>query len=178
MTEVTDAEKAAELEDRLGRDYPESVILNEDNPQIIGRFVRVDSGPSDYGPVPIFVIADRDGKEYGLWGFHAVLRSQFAAKKPKPGELVGVRFLGERENSRPGGKPYKNYRVEAWSQDVANEIDWSLIDAAGQHDGWAEPIDEAPAKDAALPPIQEEPAYRRAEEVTADPTTSNWGNWS
>ena len=169
--EKSDAEKAQELAERLERDYPESVILGDDNPSIIGRFVRVDSGPSDYGPVPIFVIEGKDGKEYGLWGFHAVLRSQFATKKPKPGELVGIRYLGEKMGQR--GTSYKNYRVEAWAQDGNQEVDWSLIDPSGSmpDQPWAEPSDVPVSIPLDVPP------KTPAEKIVAQ-QGQGWDGWT
>lgn len=174
MSEISDEQKAAELEDRLTKDYPETVILSDEVPQIIGRFERIDTGPSEYGPVPIFVLSDRQGKEYGLWGFHTVLRKQFAEKKPRPGELVGVRYLGEKPSSS-GGRPYKSYRVEAWSRDVADTIDWSLIDPeVAEGDGFAEPLDNSESMpiDSATPPVS------APETIVADEhEEQGWSDW-
>lgn len=113
-----------ELEDALDQEYPETVILNDETPTVIGQFVRVDTGPSDYGPTPIFVLRTKEGKEIGIWGFHAVLRNQFAQQQPKAGQLVGVRYLGKKTGG--SGREYSNYRVHVW-RGASDEVDWSRI---------------------------------------------------
>lgn len=96
-----------ELMDALDKDFPESWVPETVGDKLVGRFVRIDEGPSDYGPVPIYVF-DVDGKEYGAWAFHAVLRSQMEAAKPKPGDLIGISYKGEKQGAK---QTYKNYRV-------------------------------------------------------------------
>lgn len=118
-------EAYADVADRLEKDYPKTVILSEENPKLVGEFIRVDSGPSEYGPVPIVVLRDKDGEELGLWLFHAVLKNQFAQKSPKVGAIVGVRYLGESMGG--SGRKYHNYRVEVWSDAEAQDFDWSIL---------------------------------------------------
>lgn len=118
-------EQADDLSERLDADYPETFILNDENPKFVGVFKRVDSGPSEYGPVPIVVMADQDGKEYGIWLLHAVLRNQFAQQAPKVGELVGIRYLGKKRGA--SGRDYANYRVAVVRDASAEDFDWSLV---------------------------------------------------
>lgn len=96
-----------ELSDALDRDYPESWVPEKAGDKIIGQYVRTDEGPSDYGPVPIYVLSV-DGKEFGVWSFHAVLRSQWETARAKPGDTIGIAYKGEKQGAR---NTYKNYRV-------------------------------------------------------------------
>lgn len=129
-----------QLSDKLDQEYPESWIPENPGDKLIGRFVRVDTGPTSYGPQPIFVL-EKGGKEYGVWGLHAVLRSQFAACKPKPGEIVGIAYLGEKQGA---SNTYKNYKVVKWTEDQAQEVDWAKIA------GGIDPTDFAPPEDVPL----------------------------
>lgn len=97
-----------DLSDALDQDYPESWVPEKPGDKIIGQYVRTDEGPSDYGPVPIYVLSV-DGKEFGVWSFHAVLRNQWAASRVKPGDTVGIAYKGEKTGA--AGRTYKNYRV-------------------------------------------------------------------
>lgn len=113
-----------QLEDALEQEYPETVRLDEDNPIIMGTFLRVDWGPSEYGQVPIAVL-QKDNKEYGVWMFHAVLRNQFAQVKPAVGEPVGVKFLGKKKGA--SGREYSNYVVKRVPKAGAEAFDWDAI---------------------------------------------------
>lgn len=119
MTELEEMDLA------LDQDYPETVRLDDDNPKVMGEFVRVDFGPSEYGQVPIVVLS-REGKEYGLWLFHAVLRNQFAKVKPKVGEMVGAKYLGKKKGA--SGREYSNYIVKRIPKAGAEVFDWGSIE--------------------------------------------------
>lgn len=112
------------LEEALEQEYPETFVFDDTNNKLIGVFVRVDTGPSEYGPVPIAVLED-GGKEYGVWMFHAVLRNQFAQVKPRVGELVGVKYLGKKMGA--SGRQYANYVVKRIPDASAEAFDWDAI---------------------------------------------------
>lgn len=132
-----------ELDSQLDKDYPTSVVLDDENPKFIGKFQRVDWGPSDYGQVPIAVFEGRDGKEYGLWMFHAVLRNQFAQRKPRVGDIVGVRFLGKKTGA--SGRQYSNYKVAVHGEQDAVDFDWSVLADAEANQDLA-PASESPGE--------------------------------
>lgn len=159
-------DKAKALEERLEQEYPESVILDEEKHTIIGKFVRVDTGPTSYGPQPIFVFELRNGQQVGLWGVHAVLRSQFARCRPQPGDIVGVRFLGEKQSG--SGTTYKNYRVEKWAEGGDATIDWSEIDPSAV-------VGYAPPEDAPIEKSHAEHAREAREQVES--TKTPWDTW-
>jgi hypothetical protein len=138
-------DEANGLSEQLDKDFPETVILVDTNPKVLGIFRRVDSGPSEYGPVPIVVLERQDGSECGVWLFHAVLRNQFAQQAPKVGEMVGIRFLGKRRGA--SGREYSNYRVAVVRNTESKDFDWSIIsDEAAMADlsDGAAPATDAP----------------------------------
>lgn len=46
----------------------------------------------------------REGEEVGVWLLHDVLLGEFENKRPKRGERIGIRYLGQ-----PQGKAYHDY---------------------------------------------------------------------
>jgi hypothetical protein len=73
--------------------------------QIIGTIERYSTGTSSLtgDPVNICWIQTEDGDRYSIWLNNAVLISKFKDKQPKPGETIGVRYLGKH--------PTKNYKM-------------------------------------------------------------------
>lgn len=123
-----------QMNDQLDQDYPESFIFSVDEPgkdRVIGTFVRVDTGPSQYtdsGKVPIYVLKDKANKEIGLWGIHQVLRDNFQEKQPQPGDLVGVRYQGLIKPRSGRGNGYHGYRIVVQRQGTSDPtIDWSVF---------------------------------------------------
>jgi hypothetical protein len=118
----------AALEQRATTDFPESWAPQKAGDILVGRFVRVDEASTHYGPCKIVVLEDRNGDERGVWLLHVVLKQEFRRARPKPGELVAVRFLGEKEGA--GGQPYKRYRVVVQREEAGP--DWDNLDARDQ----------------------------------------------
>ena len=104
--------------------YPESWIPKVDD-ILVGTVVRYESGSTEYGPCPIVVVEDEEKKELrSVWLLHAVLRSEFQKKRPRPGERVGIKRL-------PDAKiDYKRYAL--WVDREEPEIpDFSQFAPAG-----------------------------------------------
>ena len=117
-----------QLLDDLDRDFPKTVILDEENPKFVGVFKRVEFGPSQFRDelVPIVVMKDQEGNEHGLWLNNAVLISQFKRNRPKVGELVGIAYMGKRE-SKNSPQPYKDYKVRIQRSDDGQAFDWNDV---------------------------------------------------
>jgi hypothetical protein len=121
-----DETRAARLASEVARDFPES-WRPQPGDVLVGEYVRRDTGTSSYdgSTVPILVLRDEAGKEWGAWVFHTVLRQQLAAKRPRVGELVAIRYEGKRQGA--GGSTYHCYRVAVereggeWTDDLATE---------------------------------------------------------
>lgn len=161
-------DQAGELSDQLDKDFPKTVVLDDENPKVLGIFRRVDSGPSDYGPVPIVVLETQSGEEIGLWLFHAVLRNQFAQQAPKVGEMVGVRFLGKRTGA--SGRAYSNYRVAVVRDAEARDFDWSIISDEAAMNDLSQGV--APASD--TPKGQPNPTVPEPAAAGAAPADHGW----
>jgi len=72
---------------------------------LVGVLLRYDRGSTPYGPQTIAHIADEESGEIrGVWILHEVLRQEFAAQRPRPGERLGIKRL-------PDGDGYKRYRL-------------------------------------------------------------------
>ena len=120
-----------ELLDRAAAGYPESWIPKEKGESLAGVFTRLEMGNSAFGPAPIAVVTDPDGKEWSLWLFHTAVLNQFKQAAPQPGDKVAVLYGGELpvKDPKPGrAKKYHAYRVV---KDGASDttIAWASLDA-------------------------------------------------
>ena len=69
---------------------------------LVGTILRYSSGQTQYGPCRTAILQRADGKRVSLWLSSVVLLSLFEREKPRPGEKVGLRYLGKH--------PTKNYK--------------------------------------------------------------------
>jgi hypothetical protein len=65
--------------------YPRAWRWDEDGLVVEGRYVRLDEGITDYGPVPI-VVLDVEGEQRSLWLSATALRSRFADELRRRGD--------------------------------------------------------------------------------------------
>lgn len=119
------ARKLEQLRRRTEAEYPESWTPSEEDPMLAGVFLRLDQGPTQYGQQDIVIVRTEDGTDRGVWLIHAVLRKQLARVAPRAGELICIRWKGERKGA--SGKTYHDYRVEIYRDSAP---DWNAI-AAG-----------------------------------------------
>jgi len=122
-----------DLAGRLELDRPANLRLKEGE-RFIGTYCRLDRGYTAYGESWIAVFADDNGELHGLWLFHAALISQLKKIRPKPGDRIGIKYLGKRTGQ--SGNAYADYAVASSAE---QEFDWSDVpggDAEG--DGWAD----------------------------------------
>jgi len=99
---------------------------------LVGTFERLDHRAKSNGELfPVVEIRTDEGVLYAVWLFHTVLRQQFRAARPQPGERVAVRYDGQRQSG--GGRPYHAYRVRAEHQ-LSESVGWDSLDAGGAED--------------------------------------------
>lgn len=118
------------LEDRLEQGNARAWRPDQDDPDLlVGEVVDIDSGSSDYqGVYPILTVRKEDGEEVAVHAFHTVLKNELVRQRPKAGERIGIKFLGE-QPTKPGS-PYKSfigYRVKV--DRVGGDYDWSQVGA-------------------------------------------------
>jgi len=60
------------------------------------------------GEVPMLEIEESDGHVWSVRAYHTVLRNQIEKHDPEVGDLVAVKYLGEKDNKK-GDNTYQNY---------------------------------------------------------------------
>jgi hypothetical protein len=134
--------KSSSLTDRLDRRHAESWIPGAPGEALEGEFVRLDRGQTEYGAAAIAVIRTDDGSERAVWLLHAVLKSELARVRPKPGERLAIRFDGRKKSAK--GHSYAAYSVAVDRED--SPPSWDEIDDEPdpRHNGAAEDADDLP----------------------------------
>jgi hypothetical protein len=61
---------------------------------LVGKVVRYDRGFTPYSEVRTVTVEKDDGERVAVWLSSTVLLNEFAKQKPKPGERVGLKYLG------------------------------------------------------------------------------------
>jgi hypothetical protein len=74
---------------------------------LVGRIDAYDVGHTNYGPVRTVLLTQEDtGERVSVWLSSTVLLNLFEQHKPKPGERIGLKYLGKDET-----KGYHRYRL-------------------------------------------------------------------
>jgi hypothetical protein len=79
---------------------------------VSGLVLDVGTRPSDYeqGDVPAILLLAKDGTEWSIVGFHAILRSELKSAGPRIGDRIGIQYQGEGK-AREGQSPPHLYRA-------------------------------------------------------------------
>lgn len=117
-------ERVAALHNRADEPLPESWQPKNPGDELVGKFVRLDKGVTSYGDCWIVVLESlkQPGQLASVWLLHTALKSQFAKAKPKPDQLVLIRYEGKRK-PKSGGAEYHDWKV--------------LTEGGGQHGGFS-----------------------------------------
>lgn len=144
-------ERASALTERANRDYPEAWRPDKDSPEtLVGVVAGYEKATSEYGEKDIMAVRDVDGKEWSVWLIHAALVAAVARERPQIGELVLIRYQGEK-TSATSGRRYHAYRLEVEREQRAPDFDAMAADAGGV------PLDdESPAGAFAKPEAKRE----------------------
>jgi hypothetical protein len=113
----------------------------DDEALLVGEVVDIDSGSSEYqGTYPILTVRKDDGEEVAVHAFHTVLKNELVRQRPKAGERIGIKFLGE-QATKPGSlyKSFIGYRVKV--DRAAGDYDWSQVGAEPEPEPAAPPVD-------------------------------------
>lgn len=108
-----------DLLDEVVEDDSEGWVPSEPGEGISGVVVKVGETRSDFAKdgedpmVPTVTIQVKDGGKYRIIGYGAVLRREMMDANPKIGDLMAVKYFGERliKKGRFAGKPYKHFGV-------------------------------------------------------------------
>jgi hypothetical protein len=73
---------------------------------LVGIIDGYDVGHTAYGPVRTVLLTQDTGGRVSVWLSSTVLLNLFEQHKPKPGERIGLKYLGKDEN-----KGYHRYRL-------------------------------------------------------------------
>lgn len=110
------------LADQLDKEYAPA-WRPEPGDKVIGEIIALSEREGDYGPYPIVTIRDDNGGEHALHCFHGVLASEIAKLRPRVGERIGVKYVGQQPRASGDGK-YHSYRVVR-DEAQAPAMNWS-----------------------------------------------------
>lgn len=125
MTE-SQTETRDELLEHFDEEFPESWQPSEPGEILVGAFLRLENGSTEFGPAPIVIVGTEEG-ERSVWLFAESLKRAFRRLQPAPGERIAIRYEGEQTvaNPTPGRKKTaKVYRVVADRPKQARSVDW------------------------------------------------------
>ena len=92
----------SDLESRLKEnhrsdEYADTWKPDGEGEMLVGTFEKMAEGTTSYGTYPIAHIREEGGQLRAVWFFHAVLRDQWDAAGPEPGDQVGIIYKGQRD---------------------------------------------------------------------------------
>lgn len=80
------------------------------NTSLVGTLLRFDTIVTSQGEGTIAVIEDADdGTLWGVALFRSVLRKRFETLNPKPGDVLGIKYIGLVQPQSKDARPYHNY---------------------------------------------------------------------
>jgi hypothetical protein len=120
--EAGNLDDLADVDDLLNEveeDDSEGWVPSEPGEGIAGRVIKVGQTRSDFAKdgedpmCPTVTIQTRDGAKFRVIGYGAVLRRELMDKNPQVGDLMAVKYFGEKpiRKGRFAGKPYKHFGV-------------------------------------------------------------------
>jgi hypothetical protein len=110
--------------------FPESWIPSPDGDTLVGEFVRIEQGATVRGPAWVAVFRTEDKVERSVWLLHTVLRNELVRQRPRPGELVVIRYEGTKLTR--AGQLYHAYRVLVDREELPP--DWDAVAGAATED--------------------------------------------
>lgn len=136
MSEVQQSQSADDrLKAMLDKPLPEAWIPKKAGDVISGAFISLGEGVTQYGPAPFVVLGTAAG-EVSVWLFYESMKTGFLRAKPQPGEIVAIRYDGEKpvKNPAPGRKKtYHDYRI-AVDRPEAAPVSWDTVGLASTVD--------------------------------------------
>lgn len=101
------------LRTQMEQERPATWRPKEDGAEIVGRFVRLERGVTTHGDAWIVVLESIriPGRFAAVWLFHKMLLGEFDRTRPRPGDLVLIRYEGIKAPEGDGGHEYHTWRV-------------------------------------------------------------------
>jgi hypothetical protein len=124
------AERLQQLRRQTEEPFPENWSPTEQDPMLAGEFVRLEHGHTRFGERGIAIVRLDDGTLRSVWILSTALQSQFQKKRPRPGDLICIRWLGLRAGA--SGNDYNDFRVEV--DRGQDEVDWGGLTAGGDEE--------------------------------------------
>jgi len=104
-----------DLLEGMVEDDSEGWVPSERGEGIQGVVIKVGETKSDYSEemAPVVTLETKTGEKFRIIGYGAVLRREIIDNTPEPGDLMAVKYWGEKpiKNGKFAGKPYKHYSV-------------------------------------------------------------------
>jgi hypothetical protein len=101
----------------------------EPGDKLVGVVTNIEIVDSKFGgKYPIIEVESKDGR-FAFHAYHTVAKSQLRRAKPRVGEPIAIKFLGQHPNG------YMNYRIRV---DRPSTIDWGELDSPSDDDADAE----------------------------------------
>lgn len=118
-TTGTDFDEADDLLNSVDEDDAEGWVPTERGESVSGVVVKVGETRSDFATsdedamCPTVTVQTKDGDKYRIIGYGAVLRRELQDAKAQVGDLLAVKFWGEKpiKKGRFAGKMYKHFSV-------------------------------------------------------------------
>ncbi len=135
------------IDDRL--DHSPEPWKPEPGDKIVGKVVSVTTLESKFGgSYPLVELVTDDDVEFAFHAFHTVAKSELARLKPKPGDTLGVKYLG-----RDDKVDYERYRILIERAEPSSEsVDWDAVAAEANEELGGVPV----AADDPPPPSDED----------------------
>src|SRR5438477_4843020 len=92
------------IRERLNRDSRQWRPQPDD--VLIGIVVHRSEYEGDWGPYPVVTVEDKDGTEWIVPCWRAVLRNEINRQNPKRGDRIGIKYQGKDEQAG-----YERYKV-------------------------------------------------------------------
>jgi hypothetical protein len=125
MSKPTITDPYAGAAEAVERDFPPA-WRPECGETLAGALIRLDTASTEYGGHHIVVLRTREGVEVAVWLPHTVLLEQFRRARPAAGEIVAVKYLGQRK-SEDGDRTYHDYRVAVAGREGGG-LDWDALE--------------------------------------------------
>lgn len=115
----SDWDDADDLLNQVEEDDAEGWVPGERGEHVAGIVTKVGQTRSDFArddedPMcPTVTIQTKSGDKFRVIGFGAVLKRELADADPRVGDLIAVKYWGEKiiKKGRFAGKPYKHFSV-------------------------------------------------------------------
>lgn len=112
---------------KLDAGFPPTWQAEKEGDTIVGAFLRLEQGQTQFGPAPIVILGTEEG-ERSVWLFTESIKTGLLRAQPAPGERVAIRYEGEQpvKNPTPGRKTTaKIFRVAVDREAIAQKpVDW------------------------------------------------------